>query len=665
MINTLLSMSLASGAVLALCLTADRLLGIRLPARWNYRMLKAALFFLLVPVGRLALRLPASALGPVLPKTVPAPAGPALSPLPAAPQIPPVRMPETGEIALTPDAFRLLALLWGIGAAAAILWSLTSYLRFRRDVLSRNTPCNSPAAVTAFQSCRRSLGLLGQVSLMENPLAASPFTVGLLRPVVVIPPRLSLSPEELRCLFLHELTHVRAGDLWVKALSLLARCIHWYNPLARVLDRKIQEASEQGCDEQAAVSMGREERYAYGSVILKFASGEAVSGPWAASLSTKEAVERRLKRVLRVKKLKGKELFLVLALSAALLACGTAAALAAREPLSSRGLEAQGEDILPANPAEDPEGEVIPPTNPAEDPEGEDILPINPAEDPEGEDILPTNPAEAPESGDILLSKPAEAPKGEVDLSKAPADPGAMVGLLENPSDVPAGQDGGEAAVTVNGTPSEAFLRELREDFGLPQDAPVLFGNHDLIRSRGGTLLPDERLSSYSSSGGVIYKTFRGKDGIGYQEYFVGNTEAALASTGHHFTSAMLAKLVDGDYPRNSKGETYGAEPNAFYVGCQPDLIAAEGQGGVAGYVRESDMPGQAYLDAGDYAGYSAWLAEDPGPHAIPLYDSEGAVIGTFLAGGSGETVDTTGMTIDEAKAAMEVPPDSGHDPIG
>ena len=644
MINTLLGMSLASGAVLALCLAAGRLLGNRLPARWSYRMLKAALFFLLVPVGRLALclRLPASALPPALPETVPAPAVTAFPPLPAAPQALPARMPEAVEIALTPDAFRLLALLWGIGAAAASLLNLAAYLRFRRDVLSRNTPCNSPAAVTAFQSCRRSLGLLGQVSLMENPLAASPFTVGLLRPVVVIPPRLSLSPEELRCLFLHELTHVRAGDLWVKALSLLARCIHWYNPLARVLDRKIQEASEQGCDEQAAVSMGREERYAYGSVILKFASGEAVSGPWAASLSTKEAVERRLKRVLRVKKLKGKELFLILALSAALLACGTAAALAAREPLSSKGLEAQGEDILPAKPAEDPDGE--------------DILPANPAENPEGEAVPPANPAEDPDGRDILFSKPAEAPKGEVDLSKAPADPGAMVGLLENPSDVPPGQDGGEDAVTVNGTPSEAFLRELREDFGLPQDAPVLFGNHDLILSRGGTLLPDERLSSYSSSGGVIYKMFRGKDGIGYQEYFVGNTEAALASTGHHFTSAMLAKLVDGDYPRNSKGETYGADPNAFYVGCRPDLIAAEGQGGVTGYVRESDMPGQAYLDAGDYAGYSAWLAENPGPHAIPLYDSEGAVIGTFLAGGSGETVDTSGMTIDEAKAAMEMP---------
>lgn len=604
MINTLLGMSLASGAVLALCLAAGRLLGNRLPARWSYRMLKAALFFLLVPVGRLALclRLPASALPSALPETVPAPAVTAFPLLPAAPQAPPARMPEAVEVALTPDTFRLLALLWGIGAAAAILWSLAAYLRFRRDVLSRNTPCNSPAAVTAFQSCRRSLGLAGQVSLMENPLAASPFTVGLLHPAVVVPPRLSLSPEELRCLFLHELTHIRAGDLWVKALSLLARCIHWYNPLARALDRKIQEASEQGCDERAAVSMGRRERYAYGSVILKFASGEAVSGPWASSLSTKEAVERRLKRVLRVKKLKGKELFLVLALSAALLACGTAAALAAREPLASKDSEVQKQDDL--------------------------------------------------------SFQPAEAPKDEVDLSKAPADPGAMVQVIpenEIPPDAPDGGQG-DTVVTVNGTPGEAFLRKLREGFGLPEDAPVLFGDHDLILSRGGTLLPDEQLNSYSSSGGVIYKMFRGKDGIGYQEYFVGNTEAALASTGHHFTSAMLAKLVDGDYPRNSKGETYGADPNAFYVGCRPDLIAAEGQGGVTGYVRESDMPGQAYLDAGDYAGYSAWLAENPGPHAIPLYDSEGAVIGTFLAGGSGETVDTSGMTIDEAKAAMEMP---------
>ena len=123
----------------------------------------------------------------------------------------------------------------------------------------------------------------------------------------------------------------------------------------------------------------------------------------------------------------------------------------------------------------------------------EDTLPPKPVETPKNaevrkEDAPPAKPAENPKDSEVqkqddLSFQPAEAPKDEVDLSKAPADPGAMVQVIpenEIPPDAPDGGQG-DTVVTVNGTPGEAFLRKLREGFGLPEDAPVLFGDHDQI----------------------------------------------------------------------------------------------------------------------------------------------------------------------------------------
>ena len=43
-----------------------------------------------------------------------------------------------------------------------------------------------------------------------------------------------------------------------------------------------------------------------------------------------------------------------------------------------------------------------------------------------------------------------------------------------------------------------------------------------------------------------------------------------------------------------------------------------------------------------------------PGPQPIPLYNSEGTVIGTFMCGGYGsEDLGIEGMSIEEAKAAV------------
>lgn len=553
MMNTLLSMGAAGSSVLLLWLLLSRTLGERLPARWYYRMLKASLFFLLIPVGRLAqlLERAASALTPVsAPAASPGFAGlpvssgtPAITLIPTSPSPAPPStiLPETLSpipLSLSAGASRLLTVFWIAGAASVLVCKAFVGFRLHRRVFRQNRRISSREVLPIFRACKRQLGIRRPVELRENPLVRSPLAAGLLRPMVVIPAS-PFSGEELRCMFLHELTHIRSGDLWIRLASLSALALHWYNPLVHLLCRSIRTLGEQNCDERVVLPLSGQERYAYGNTVMKLAVNVAAGGgDWAVPLSAGEELERRLFRVLHTEKLKGSKRLLALSLAGALLACGAAAALAVREPLP--------------------------------------------------------------------LSDKTPVP---VSASARPA---------------------GDTAASV----SDDILNAVRAAWassGVTAETPVLFGDRALILSRGGTLLPDDDPASYCLTDGILYKQFLAKTGReGHfpmlPEYAVGN--AAMLNG---CDPQLLETLVNGEYPKNSGGESYGSDLLAGYVGYEPDLTAAAG-----GYIRESELPGASVSSPEEARAYMAWRSENPGPYAIPLYDAEGTVIGSFQVGGGG-----------------------------
>ncbi len=89
---------------------------------------------------------------------------------------------------------------------------------------------------------------------------------------------------------------------------------------------------------------------------------------------------------------------------------------------------------------------------------------------------------------------------------------------------------------------------------------------------------------------------------------------------------------VASGYPVNSRGETYGPDMPEVY-GSSPDLILAEGTKGETGYVRASDLdcnyPG-GVNNPEEALAYMEWLKTQPATRYVPLYDSEGNVIGQF-----------------------------------
>ena len=82
------------------------------------------------------------------------------------------------------------------------------------------------------------------------------------------PPFSARDPQSLRYTLLHELSHYRRRDIWLKTVSLAACAVHWFNPMVWYMHHIIAQDTELACDEALLRFLPKEEYSAYCRTIL-------------------------------------------------------------------------------------------------------------------------------------------------------------------------------------------------------------------------------------------------------------------------------------------------------------------------------------------------------------------------------------------------------------
>jgi bla regulator protein BlaR1 len=85
-----------------------------------------------------------------------------------------------------------------------------------------------------------------------------PAVCGLFRPVILVPCNLapSLGSRHLRAVLLHELAHIKRGDLWMNRVQAILQIIYFYNPILWLANSRIRKVREQAVDETVLSAMG-------------------------------------------------------------------------------------------------------------------------------------------------------------------------------------------------------------------------------------------------------------------------------------------------------------------------------------------------------------------------------------------------------------------------
>jgi|GEM_PF-2141054 len=118
----------------------------------------------------------------------------------------------------------------------------------------------------------------GRLKLRRVPAVAvteqvrAPAVYGLWRPRLLVPAEGldSLTRQEAEHFLLHELAHIKRGDLWVHGATLVVQIVYWCNPLLWLVRRQLAHLRELCCDATVARVL-REQTADYRATLLETA----------------------------------------------------------------------------------------------------------------------------------------------------------------------------------------------------------------------------------------------------------------------------------------------------------------------------------------------------------------------------------------------------------
>ncbi|HEV2489542.1 MAG TPA: M56 family metallopeptidase [Candidatus Acidoferrales bacterium] len=225
---------------------------------------------------------------------------PSETPVRTSKLVPPVQTPKPRTIPWT--------------AVAAAVYLIVAFLLSTRLLLGlflSHRLSRLSAAISDADTLRRlrfrayASGLETVPRLAESELVSVPATLGVFRPVILLPVDWREWDEaQFDAILAHEVSHVARRDALTQRISLVHRAIFWFSPLSWWLDRKLNELAEEASDEAALGAGADQNRYA--EILMSFfADLAAASGRvwWqgvsmASDGSRAGHAEKRLKRIL-------------------------------------------------------------------------------------------------------------------------------------------------------------------------------------------------------------------------------------------------------------------------------------------------------------------------------------------------------------------------------
>ncbi len=180
----------------------------------------------------------------------------------------------------------------GIGLLA---WMLRGWHQVTRD--ARRAAAAPPQLSGLLPGLRSPLRL----RLTDRP--QSPAVCGLFRPVILLPRSLAehLPSAQLRAVLLHELLHLRRGDVWVNCAQTLLQIAYWWHPLLWFANARIRRVREEAVDDAVMLALN-EDAEAYAPTLLEVAK-LALHRPLATLgligiLESRSSLRQRIERLM-------------------------------------------------------------------------------------------------------------------------------------------------------------------------------------------------------------------------------------------------------------------------------------------------------------------------------------------------------------------------------
>ncbi len=213
-------------------------------------------------------------------------------------------MNETTATGIELEAIRwqgLVFLGWLVGMLV-LLVLLVKRVCFVKGLIAQSRPANE-RSLDILNEGRSQIGIRQNIELRLSGNTLSPAVCGLFKPIILIPAALlkKLSREKLKAVLIHELAHIKRGDVWVNLLQTMLQIVYFYNPFVWLANAMVRRVREQAVDEMVLVTLKPETKN-YSNMLIDIAEMAFWRPKFSLSIigvvESKKALERRIKHML-------------------------------------------------------------------------------------------------------------------------------------------------------------------------------------------------------------------------------------------------------------------------------------------------------------------------------------------------------------------------------
>ncbi len=235
---------------------------------------------------------------------------------------PPVALPDTPmpEIAAAPqERFQfptlerlagILVVVYIVITGILLLYRFYQLLRWRH-CLRGCAPVFEPRLLALFERTRRLTGTekLNVTLLDGGGCTDSPACGGIFKPYVLFPVSGAANwrDSEISMLLIHELSHVRRRDYVWNLVLYFTEVFYWFNPVFRVIRRRLAQVWETDCDSAVIKHLGlsSDERGQYARLLMDFAirAGARYSTPALGAEGNINELKQRIREITMNKKI--------------------------------------------------------------------------------------------------------------------------------------------------------------------------------------------------------------------------------------------------------------------------------------------------------------------------------------------------------------------------
>lgn len=203
-------------------------------------------------------------------------------------------------VTTTPRSVLLLALGYGIFVFVRALRLVRFWRRKERLRRSASFSIVTPQIEAAAQRCRNLLNV-AHVPITLSAKARVPYTIGTLRPLIVLPEAFNSNVDESRLLSVigHETAHVARRDFLTNLFCELVTLLISFHPLTFLIKQQLDRTRELACDELVTQHILAPRVYARSLLWAADISRQYTSQAFMLSIFDGKILEERIVRIMR------------------------------------------------------------------------------------------------------------------------------------------------------------------------------------------------------------------------------------------------------------------------------------------------------------------------------------------------------------------------------